>query len=45
MTIAAGIMGFFADLGYGLSSGKVVLAGQGKDLLNDKAVGQLFLGG
>ena len=35
----------YADLGYVLTSGRVVLAGQGKDLLNDKAVGQLFLGG
>ena len=35
----------FADLGYVLTSGKVVLAGQGKDLLNNDAVGQLFLGG
>ena len=26
-------------------TGKVVLAGQGKDLLNDAAVGRLFLGG
>ena len=32
----------FADLGYVLSSGKVVLAGDGNDLLNDDAVGKLF---
>ena len=35
----------FADLGYVLTSGKVVLADYGKDLLNNDAVGQLFLGG
>jgi len=35
----------FSNIGYVLTSGKVVLAGQGKDLLNDSAVGRLFLGG
>jgi len=35
----------FSNIGYVLTSGKVVLAGQGKDLLNDDAVGRLFLGG
>jgi len=35
----------FSNIGYVLTSGKVVLAGQGKDLLNDAAVGRLFLGG
>ncbi len=35
----------FSDIGYVLTSGKVVLAGQGNDLLNDAAVGRLFLGG
>jgi len=35
----------FSNIGYVLSSGKVVLAGQGDDLLNDAAVGRLFLGG
>ncbi len=35
----------FANIGYVLTSGKVVLAGQGNDLLNDAAVGRLFLGG
>jgi len=35
----------FADVGYVLTSGKVVLAGKGDDLLHNDAVGQLFLGG
>ena len=35
----------FSNIGYVLTSGKIVLAGQGNDLLNDAAVGQLFLGG
>jgi len=35
----------FSNIGYVLTSGKVVLAGQGNDLLNDEAVGRLFLGG
>jgi len=35
----------FADVGYVLTSGKVVLAGKGDDLLNNDAVGRLFLGG
>jgi len=35
----------FSNIGYVLTSGKVVLAGQGNDLLNDAAVGRLFLGG
>ena len=35
----------FADVGYVLTSGKVVLAGNGDDLLNNDAVGRLFLGG
>ena len=35
----------FSNIGYVLTSGKVVLAGQGNDLLNDDAVGRLFLGG
>ena len=35
----------FSDIGYVLTSGKVVLAGQGNDLLKDDAVGRLFLGG
>ena len=35
----------FSNIGYVLTSGKVVLAGPGKDLLNDDAVGRLFLGG
>ena len=35
----------FSNIGYVLTSGRVVLAGQGKDLLNDAAVGRLFLGG
>ena len=35
----------FSNIGYVLTSGEVVLAGQGNDLLNDAAVGRLFLGG
>ena len=35
----------FADVGYVLTSGKVVLAGKGDDLLHNDAVGRLFLGG
>ena len=35
----------FADIGYVLTSGKVVLAGKGNDLLADHNVGRLFLGG
>ena len=35
----------FADIGYVLTSGKVVLAGKGDDLLVDSNVGRLFLGG
>ena len=35
----------FADIGYVLTSGKVVLAGNGDDLLQDPNVGRLFLGG
>jgi len=35
----------FSNIGYVLTSGKVVLAGQGNDLLNDPSVGRLFLGG
>ncbi len=35
----------FADVGYVLVSGAVALAGPGKDLLADPAVGRLFLGG
>ena len=35
----------FADIGYVLTSGKVVLAGKGNDLLADPNVGRLFLGG
>ena len=35
----------FSDLGYVLSSGKIVLAGDGDKLLNDDSVGKLFLGG
>ena len=35
----------FSNIGYVLTSGKVVLAGPGNDLLNDDAVGKLFLGG
>ena len=35
----------FADLGYVLASGRIVLAGRGRDLLDDPQVGRLFLGG
>jgi branched-chain amino acid transport system ATP-binding protein len=35
----------FADVGYVLTSGNVVLAGKGDDLLHNDAVGRLFLGG
>ena len=35
----------FADIGYVLAAGKLVMAGAGKDLLNDANVGRLFLGG
>ena len=35
----------FSDIGYVLTSGKVILAGHGNDLLNDNTVGRLFLGG
>ena len=35
----------FSNIGYVLTSGKVVLAGKGDDLLNDDTVGKLFLGG
>jgi branched-chain amino acid transport system ATP-binding protein len=35
----------FADIGYVLASGKIVLAGRGDDLLVDSNVGKLFLGG
>ena len=35
----------FADIGYVLTSGKIVLAGKGDDLLVDPNVGRLFLGG
>ena len=35
----------FADIGYVLTSGQIVLAGKGDDLLNNEAVGKLFLGG
>ena len=35
----------FADVGYVLTSGKVVLAGKGDDLLHYDAVGRFFLGG
>ena len=35
----------FADIGYVLTAGKVVLAGKGDDLLADSNVGRLFLGG
>jgi len=35
----------FADIGYVLASGKIVLAGRGDDLLVDPNVGKLFLGG
>ena len=35
----------FSDIGYVLTSGKVVLAGPGNELLEDPNVGRLFLGG
>jgi branched-chain amino acid transport system ATP-binding protein len=35
----------FADLGYVLVSGRTVLAGPGRDLLDNPEVGRLFLGG
>ncbi|MGH8681811.1 MAG: ABC transporter ATP-binding protein [Burkholderiales bacterium] len=35
----------FADLGYVLVSGELALAGRGRELLENPAVGQLFLGG
>jgi len=35
----------FADIGYVLVSGQLAMAGEGNDLLNDPAVGRLFLGG
>jgi branched-chain amino acid transport system ATP-binding protein len=35
----------FADIGYVLVSGQVAMAGPGKTLLDDPAVGRLFLGG
>jgi len=35
----------FADLGYVLVSGRIARAGRGRDLLEDPAVGRLFLGG
>ena len=35
----------FADFGYVLTSGEVVLAGKGNELLKNKSVGKLFLGG
>ncbi len=35
----------FADIGYVLVAGEVALAGPGRDLLADPAVGRLFLGG
>ena len=35
----------FADVGYVLVSGQLAMAGPGDDLLNDPAVGRLFLGG
>ena len=35
----------FADIGYVLVSGELAMAGEGKDLLADPAVGRLFLGG
>ncbi|HZR02840.1 MAG TPA: ABC transporter ATP-binding protein [Burkholderiales bacterium] len=35
----------FADLGYVLVSGRVALAGRGRDLLDNPEVGRLFLGG
>jgi branched-chain amino acid transport system ATP-binding protein len=35
----------FADIGYVLVSGRVVVAGRGKELLQNPNVGRLFLGG
>lgn len=35
----------FADIGYVLVAGQLAMAGSGDDLLNDPAVGRLFLGG
>lgn len=35
----------FADIGYVLVSGELAMAGEGNELLNDPAVGRLFLGG
>ena len=35
----------FADIGYVLVSGELAMAGKGSDLLEDPAVGRLFLGG
>jgi branched-chain amino acid transport system ATP-binding protein len=35
----------FADIGYVLVSGRVALAGRGRELLEDPEVGRLFLGG
>jgi branched-chain amino acid transport system ATP-binding protein len=35
----------FADIGYVLASGRVVVAGTGKEVLQNPDVGRLFLGG
>ena len=35
----------FADIGYVMSSGNIVLAGYTPELLKNKTVGKLFLGG
>ena len=35
----------FADIGYVLAAGELALAGPGRELLRDPAVGRLFLGG
>ena len=35
----------FADIGYVLVSGRVALAGRGRELLDNPDVGRLFLGG
>ena len=35
----------FADVGYVLVSGRMALAGRGRELLDDPEVGRLFLGG
>ena len=35
----------FADIGYVLVSGELAMAGTGQTVLNDPAVGRLFLGG